>query len=79
MIFSFTFAEFNSLPAYAVIFLLYSKIVLMSASALMGTAGIVHGKFLELLCRAVETLLWHHGYDSRRLLRILAEQGIIPE
>ena len=37
------------------------------------------GKYLELLCRAVETLLWHHGYDSRRLLHILAEQGIIPE
>ncbi|MBI2114147.1 MAG: hypothetical protein HYT85_03535 [candidate division NC10 bacterium] len=37
------------------------------------------GKYLELLCRAVETLLWHHGYDHGRLLRILAERGVIPE
>jgi DNA polymerase elongation subunit (family B) len=37
------------------------------------------GKYVELLCRAVETLLWHHGYDGRRLFHILAEQGIIPE
>ncbi|MBI2164112.1 MAG: hypothetical protein HYU32_08315 [candidate division NC10 bacterium] len=37
------------------------------------------GKYLELLCRAVETLLWHHGYDCGRLLRILAERGVIPE
>ena len=37
------------------------------------------GTYLTLLCRAVETLLWHHGYDGRRLLHILAEQGIIPE
>ncbi|MEK7219735.1 MAG: DNA polymerase domain-containing protein, partial [candidate division NC10 bacterium] len=37
------------------------------------------GKYLELLCRAVETLLWHHGYDCGRLLRILAERGVISE
>jgi len=37
------------------------------------------GKYLELLCRAAETLLWHHGYDCRRLLRILAERGVMPE
>ena len=36
------------------------------------------GKYLELLCRAVETLLWHHGYDCGRLLRVLEERGIIP-
>jgi len=36
------------------------------------------GTYLMLLCRAVETLLWHHGYDCRRLLRILAERGAIP-
>jgi hypothetical protein len=36
------------------------------------------GTYLTLLCRAVETLLWHHGYDCRRLLRILAERGAIP-
>ena len=29
------------------------------------------GKYLELLCRAVETLLWHHGYDCRRLRAFL--------
>jgi len=29
-------------------------------------------KYLELLCRAVETLLWHHGYDCRRLRALLA-------
>ncbi len=34
------------------------------------------GKYLELLCRAVETLLWHHGYDCPRLLWILAERGV---
>ncbi len=37
------------------------------------------GKYLELLCRAAETLLWHHGYDCRRLLHILAERGVVPE
>ena len=37
------------------------------------------GKYVELLCRAVETLLWHHGYDGPRLLRILTERGLIPE
>ncbi len=36
------------------------------------------GKYLELLCRAAETLLWHHGYDCPRLLRILADRGVIP-
>lgn len=36
------------------------------------------GKYLELLCRAAETLLWHHGYDCRRLFRVLAERGVIP-
>jgi DNA polymerase-2 len=36
------------------------------------------GTYLTLLCRAVETLLWHHGYDCRRLLRILAERGATP-
>ena len=30
-------------------------------------------KYLELLCRAAETLLWHHGYDGRRLRDFLAE------
>jgi DNA polymerase-2 len=30
-------------------------------------------KYLELLCRAAETLLWHHGYDCRRLRDFLAE------
>jgi DNA polymerase elongation subunit (family B) len=33
------------------------------------------GKYLELLCRAAETLLWHHGYDCRRLEAFLAERG----
>jgi len=31
-------------------------------------------KYLELLCRAAETLLWHHGYDCRRLRLFLEEQ-----
>ena len=34
------------------------------------------GKYLELLCRAAETLLWHHGYDCRRLQALLVERGI---
>jgi DNA polymerase elongation subunit (family B) len=34
-------------------------------------------KYLELLCRAVETLLWHHGYDCRRLHALLVERGIV--
>ncbi|HEX9898725.1 MAG TPA: DNA polymerase domain-containing protein [Candidatus Methylomirabilis sp.] len=34
------------------------------------------GKYLELLCRAAETLLWHHGYDCRTLQAILAERGV---
>jgi DNA polymerase elongation subunit (family B) len=37
------------------------------------------GKYLDLLCRAAETLLWHHGYDCRRLQKILAERGVMPE
>ena len=49
MIFSFTFADSNTLPAYAVIFLFHFKIVLVPASALMGSAGIIYGKFLELI------------------------------
>ncbi|HWU39287.1 MAG TPA: DNA polymerase domain-containing protein, partial [Candidatus Acidoferrum sp.] len=36
------------------------------------------GKYVELLCRAVETLLWHHGYDCPRLFHILTEQKAIP-
>jgi DNA polymerase elongation subunit (family B) len=36
------------------------------------------GKYLELLCRAAETLLWHHGYDCRKLKAILAERGVLP-
>jgi len=35
------------------------------------------GKYLELLYRAVETLLCHHGYDCRRLQALLVEQGIV--
>jgi len=35
------------------------------------------GKYLELLCRAAETLLWHHGYDCRKLEDLLAERGVI--
>jgi DNA polymerase elongation subunit (family B) len=30
-------------------------------------------KYTELLCKAAETLLWHHGYDWRRLRAFLAE------
>jgi DNA polymerase elongation subunit (family B) len=37
------------------------------------------GKYLELLCRAVETLLWHHGYDCRRLEALLAERGVVSD
>jgi DNA polymerase elongation subunit (family B) len=37
------------------------------------------GKYLELLCKAAETLLWHHGYDCNRLGALLAERGVIPE
>lgn len=33
-------------------------------------------KYLELLCRAAETLLWHHGYDLKRLRAVLAERGV---
>lgn len=32
-------------------------------------------KYVELLCRAAETLLWHHGYDCRRLRDFLAEHA----
>jgi hypothetical protein len=49
MIFSFTFADSNTLPAYAVIFLFHFKIVLVPTTTLMGSAGIVYGKFLELI------------------------------
>ena len=35
------------------------------------------GKYLELLCRAVETLLWHHGYECERLHALLVERGIV--
>jgi hypothetical protein len=37
------------------------------------------GKYLELLCRAAETLLWHHGYDCQRLSAILEQRGVIPD
>jgi DNA polymerase elongation subunit (family B) len=37
------------------------------------------GAYLTLLCRAVETLLWHHGYDGGRLRAILADRGVVPE
>jgi len=36
------------------------------------------GKYLELLCRAAETLLWHHGYDCQRLSAILEQRGVLP-
>ena len=37
------------------------------------------GKYLELLCKAAETLLWHHGHDCRRLLDLLAARGVVPD
>jgi len=37
------------------------------------------GKYLELLCKAAETLLWHHGYDCRRLGAILAARGVVAD
>jgi DNA polymerase-2 len=37
------------------------------------------GKYLELLCRAAETLLWHHGYDCKRLHDLLAMREVIRE
>jgi DNA polymerase II len=37
------------------------------------------GKYLELLCKAAETLLWHHGYDCPRLLDLLAERGVVAD
>ena len=33
-------------------------------------------KYIELLCRAAETVLWHHGYDAKRLRSILAGRGV---
>jgi hypothetical protein len=48
--FSFMFADANPCPsAYALIFLTHFKLVLMSTSALMGSARIIYGKFLELI------------------------------
>ena len=47
MIFSFTFVDSNTLPAGVVIFLFHFKIVLVATSSLMGSAGIIYGKFLE--------------------------------
>jgi DNA polymerase elongation subunit (family B) len=35
------------------------------------------GKYLELLCRSAETLLWHHGYDCQRLQAILRKRGAL--
>jgi DNA polymerase-2 len=32
--------------------------------------------YLVLLCRAAETLLWHHGYDVPRLLGFLEARGV---
>jgi hypothetical protein len=49
MTFSFAFADSNTLPAYAVIFLFHFKIVSVPAPSLMGSAGIIYGKFLELI------------------------------
>jgi DNA polymerase-2 len=37
------------------------------------------GKYLELLCKAVETLLWHQGYDCPRLLDLLAERSVVAD
>ncbi|MFA5028191.1 MAG: DNA polymerase domain-containing protein [Candidatus Methylomirabilota bacterium] len=37
------------------------------------------GKYLELLCRAAETLLWHHGYTWKRLEAFLEERGVRGE
>lgn len=37
------------------------------------------GQYLGLLCKAVETLLWHHGYDCRRLLDLLAERNVVAD
>ena len=34
------------------------------------------GKYLELLCKAAETLLWHHGYDCQRLRNFLTERDV---
>ena len=49
MIFSFAFADFNTLPAYALIFLFHFKLVSVSASPLMSSAGIVYRKLLKLI------------------------------
>lgn len=32
-------------------------------------------KYTEFLCKAAETLLWHHGYDGERLRALLREGG----
>ena len=37
------------------------------------------GKYLELLCKAAETVLWHHGYDCNRLRTFLVAQGAMRE
>jgi DNA polymerase II len=34
------------------------------------------GKYLELLCKAAETLLWHHGYGTKRIRAFLADLGV---
>ena len=49
-VFSFMFADVNPCPpAYALIFLTHFKLVLVPASALMGSAGIIYRKFLKLI------------------------------
>jgi hypothetical protein len=49
MIFSFTLTDANTLPAYAIIFLLHLKLVLVPAPSLMSTARIVNRKLLKLV------------------------------
>ncbi len=34
------------------------------------------GQYRELLCKAAETLLWHHGYGCQRLRDFLSERGV---
>ena len=48
-IFSFTLTDANILPAYAVIFLLYLKLVLVPAFTLMSSTRIVYRKLLKLI------------------------------
>ena len=49
-VFSFMFADVNPCPpAYALIFLTHFKLILVPASALMGSAGIIYRKFLKLI------------------------------